>query len=129
MAPPAPVAKTEEPPPVLPPVEELKPESDFRPFMDPRVDKATQRLALKKLFADAHFSTPDPFEPYSIDLTGEDPIPEAMLKTLEHAKRVLFDEEKSEAAQASAAAPAGQQSAPQAAVRTENQDVPDRQDS
>lgn len=127
--PPAPVEKKEEPPPALPPVDQLKPESDFRPFMDPRVDKATRRLALKKLFADAHFSTPDPFEPYSIDLTGEDPIPEAMLKTLEHAKRVLFEEEKSEAATAGAAEQAGEQAAPQASDTTDTRDVADRQDT
>ena len=92
-----PVEKTAEPAPVLPPTEQLKPDSDFTPFMDPRVDKATRREALKKMFADAHFKTIDPFEPYSIDLTGEDPIPEAMLKTLDHARSLLFDEKKEQA--------------------------------
>ena len=87
-----PAAKADEPAPVLPPIEQLKPDSDFRPFMDPRVDLDTRRSALKKLFADAHFKTIDPFEPYSIDLTGEDPIPADMLKTLDHARRLLFDE-------------------------------------
>jgi hypothetical protein len=87
-------AKKAEPAPVLPPIEQLKPDSDFRPFMDPRVDAATRRAALKKLFADGHFKMLDPFEPYSVDLTGEDPIPEEMLKTLDHARRLLFDEKK-----------------------------------
>ena len=89
--------KKDEPAPVLPPVEQLKPDSDFTPFMDPRVDPATRREALKKMFADAHFKAHDPFEPYSIDLTGEDPIPEAMLKTLDHARRLLFEEKKEQA--------------------------------
>ena len=76
----------------LPAIEDLKPDSDFTPFMNPQVDAGTRRLALKQLFTDAHFKTIDPFEPYSIDLTGEEPIPEEMLKTLNHAKRLLFDE-------------------------------------
>jgi hypothetical protein len=82
------------PAPVLPRVEDLKADSDFKPFMDPRVDLATRCSALKKLFTDAHFKVPDAFEPYSIDLTGEDPIPAEMLKTLKHARRLLFDEKE-----------------------------------
>lgn len=124
-APPARVEGKEEPPPSLPPVEQLRPESDFRPFMDHRVDKVTRRLALKKLFVDAHFSTPDPFEPYSIDLTGEDPIPAAMLKTLDHAKRVLFEEEKVEVAKAGATDQSGVETPPQPDVK----DVTDGQDA
>ena len=46
----------------LPPVEALTPESDFKPFMAANVDGATRRAALKKLFADARFNVPDPFE-------------------------------------------------------------------
>jgi hypothetical protein len=84
----------------LPAVETLRPDSDFTPFMAKEVSPETRRDALKKLFTDAHYKTIDPFEPYSIDLTGEDPIPPEMLKTLEHAKRLLF-EEKPEVAKAS----------------------------
>ena len=74
-------------------VEELTPESDFRPFMNANVDPATRREALKKLFAgDAHFNLPDPFEAYSEDYTGGEPIPPEMLKTLNQAKKLLFDE-------------------------------------
>jgi len=87
--------KTEAPMPVLPPIEELKHESDFKPFMDPRVDGDTRRAALKKLFADAHYNVPDPFEAYSEDYTVGEPIPEEMLKTLHHAKKLLFDEPQS----------------------------------
>jgi hypothetical protein len=95
-APPPAQQKQEDPPAPLPPVADLTPESDFKPFMDPRVDPGTRRDALKALFTDSHFKTIDPFEPYSIDLTGEDPIPEAMLKTLNHARRLLFDEKEIE---------------------------------
>ncbi|MGH8704149.1 MAG: DUF3306 domain-containing protein, partial [Burkholderiales bacterium] len=76
-----PAVKQEAPPPALPPVEQLTPESDFAPFMDSRVDEGTRRAALKKLFADARFNVPDPFEAYSGDYTGGEPIPMEMLKT------------------------------------------------
>jgi hypothetical protein len=115
----------------LPPVEELTSESDFKPFMDPRVDAGTRRSALKKLFADAHFGTPDPFEPYSIDLTGEDPIPDAMMKTIHHAKRHLFEEEQ-QAVQSriQAEAEAQAQATPQPqAQETDLKDVAGKQDA
>ncbi len=97
----------------LPAIEDLKPDSDFKPFMDPRVDAGTRRSALKMLFTDAHFNAADPFEPYSIDLTGEDPIPAHTLKTLHHAKRLLFDE-KERAAEGQAAVEAPASTQPQA---------------
>ena len=102
-APPAEARVEPAPAAPLPAIEDLKPDSDYTPFMDPRVDTGTRRSALKKLFTDVHFNAIDPFEPYSIDLTGEDPIPPEMLKTLNHAKRLLFDEpEKVTEAQAPA---------------------------
>ncbi len=89
----APPVKAEEPQAPLPNIEELTPESDFRPFMNANVNPATRRDALKKLFAgDAHFNLPDPFEAYSEDYTGGEPIPPEMLRTLNQAKKLLFDE-------------------------------------
>lgn len=76
----------------LPPVNELTPESDFKPFMHSQVDPGTRRAALKRLFADSRFNVPDPFEAYSEDYTGGEPIPVEMLKTLNQAKRLLFDD-------------------------------------
>lgn len=84
--------KEEAPPPELPKVEALTPESDFRPFMDPRVDGETRRTALKKLFADARFNVADPFEAYSEDYTKSEPIPMEMLKTLNQARKFLLEE-------------------------------------
>ncbi len=91
-----------EPAAALPPVEDLNPESDFTPFMNPRVDGGTRRAALKKLFSDAHYNVPDPFEAYSEDYTKSEGIPLEMLKTLNHAQKLLFDdpEKKIEAAAA-----------------------------
>lgn len=127
-APPAVEQRKEEPIPVLPPVEELKPDSDFKPFMDPRIDKGTRRAALKKLFADAHFNIPDPYEPYSRDF-NEDPIPDEILKTLDQARRLIFDEKapvKEEAKEQVA-----EQAVEQAQENTplEPKDVPGKQDA
>jgi hypothetical protein len=85
------------PAPDLPPVESLAPGSDqFKSFMHPQVKDALRRAALKKLFSDAHFNVPDPFEPYSGDWNIAEPIPQDMLKQLEHAKEVLFGAEEEE---------------------------------
>jgi len=102
----APVAMegANEPPVVLPPVESLTPESDFIPFMNAKVDGDTRRAALKKLFADAHYNVPDPFEAYSEDWTVGEPIPMELLKTLNHAQKLLFDEPEKKAEAATAAA-------------------------
>ncbi len=111
----------------LPALEDLKTDSDFTPFMDQRVDAGTRRSALKKLFTDVHFNAIDPFEPYSVDLTGEDPIPEEMLKNLNHAKRLLFDEPEKIA---EAQAPVDSQASPQPQVHeTDLKDVAGKQDA
>lgn len=115
----------QEPVAPLPPVEGLKPDSDFTPFMDPRVADGTRRSALKKLFGDAHFNEPDLFEPYSLDLTVAETIPEEMLKTLNQAKRLLFDE-KEPVAQAPAETQASRQ--PQA-EEADLKDVAGKQDA
>ncbi len=89
----------------LPPVETLTPESDFKPFMGANVEPGTRREALKKLFADPHYNVHDPFEAYMEDYTKSDPITPEMLKRLDHARHVLF-EEKSEVAKATEQPPA-----------------------
>jgi hypothetical protein len=95
-----PEAKPQEPQtpaPALPPVESLTPESEeFKSFMHPKVKDALRRAALKKLFSDPHFNIPDPYEAYSGDFTGGEPIPPEMLATLNQAKEVLFREEEKE---------------------------------
>jgi len=110
----APVEKpADTPKPDLPPVGELKPESDFSGFMHPKVEDALRRVALKKLFTgDPHFNLPDPFEPYSGDWTVAAPISEEMLRTLNQARTLLLsDEEKQELAKQEAAAAAAAQEA------------------
>jgi hypothetical protein len=80
-------------PPALPPVDKLTPDSDFTGFMQPKVEDALRRAALKKLFSDPHFNIPDPFEAYSGDWTVGEPIPPEMLATLNQAKTLLFDKQ------------------------------------
>jgi hypothetical protein len=108
---PAPQAKDEAAPAPLPPVDSLTPQSDFAPFMQPQVAEALRRVALKKLFADPRFNVPDLNEAYSGDWTGGEPIGEAMLKSLNQARTVLFREEEEERKrrQAEAGAPAEQE--------------------
>ncbi len=91
-APGAPAADAEPP---LPPVESLKGlASDYTGFLKPGVDDNLRRSALKKLFSDPHFENFERFEAYCEDFTKGEPIPLAMLKTLEHAKGLLFDDEE-----------------------------------
>ena len=82
------------PAPALPPVESLTPQSEFAPFMHPKVEDHLRRMALKKLFSDPHFKIPDPFEPFSGDWTGAEPIPPEMLAKLNQARSALFSPEE-----------------------------------
>jgi hypothetical protein len=123
---PAVVKAKEEPAAPLQPVEELNPDSDFTPFMNPQVDGATRSAALKKLFADAHYNIPDPYEAYSGDWTAGEPIPMEMLKRLNHAKKLLFDEPEKTAQAAQASPP----DTPQTEVPPpETKDVAGKQDA
>ncbi|HEX9435153.1 MAG TPA: DUF3306 domain-containing protein [Burkholderiales bacterium] len=116
-----PIEKTEEPAPALPPVESLTPESEFSGFMHPKVKEELRRLALKKLFSDPHFNLPDPFEAYSGDWTGGEPISPELLATLNQARSVLFTEEEKKAAD--------EREAAQKAEGEGKQDEPGRQDT
>jgi hypothetical protein len=92
---PAPAAAAkQEPAEPLPPVDKLTPESDFKPFMNPKVDPETRRSALKKLFADSHFNVPDPYEAYSEDYTKGEAIPLGMLKAINRVRDVAVKGEE-----------------------------------
>src|SRR6266849_8820662 len=90
--------KRQEQPVPLPPIDKMTPDSDFTAFMQPKVEDALRRAALKKLFSDPRFNIPDPFEAYSGDWTGGEPISAEMLATLNQARTLLFSDKK-EAAQ------------------------------
>jgi Protein of unknown function (DUF3306) len=87
-------AAEEKPLAPLPPVDKLTPESDFTGFMHPKVEDALRRTALKTLFRDPHFNTPDPYEPFSGDWTVGEPVSEELLATLNQAKQHVFNENK-----------------------------------
>jgi hypothetical protein len=75
--------------PTMDDVAQLTSESDFSAFVARGVDAAVRRTALKKLFADPHFNTMDRLDVYIDDYTKPSPVSEAMLASLEHAKRAL----------------------------------------
>jgi hypothetical protein len=83
-APPAPPepAPAGGPAPELPPVEKLTLDSDFSAFLHPRVEERLKREALRKLFADPHFSRMDGLDVYIDDYNLPDPLPEGMLEKL-----------------------------------------------
>ena len=121
----APAPKQEEAAaPALPTLDKLTPDSDFAAFMNPKVKDELRRLALKKLFSDPHFNVPDPYEPFSGDWTGGEPISEEMLATLNQARTLLFnkEEEKEQAKDASQALDNG---APVAEQKSETKDDDD----
>ncbi|MCG6876605.1 MAG: DUF3306 domain-containing protein [Betaproteobacteria bacterium] len=82
--------------PDLPPIEELTPESDFRPFMDPRVPDALRRLALKKLYADPHFNVQDMLDDFAEDYTLLETLPAGMADRLAHARRTLLGHDEAD---------------------------------
>jgi len=73
-------------PPELPPLGELTPESDFRPFMQAGVDPAARSAALRRLFADPRFNRMDGMDVYIDDYGKPDPIPHAVLAALNQAR-------------------------------------------
>jgi hypothetical protein len=84
-----PVDDAEKPLPVLPPIAELTPESDYSGFMHPKVDPALRRAALQKLFSDPHFNVMDGLDTYIDDYSQPNPIPPAMLAGLRQAQNIL----------------------------------------
>ncbi len=77
------------PPLVLPSIEELTIESDFRGFFHPKADVNLRRMALKKLFSDPHFNVMDGLDTYIDDYSISDPLPPEMLAQLKHAQKII----------------------------------------
>lgn len=123
------------PPPAqeLPPVESLTLESDYRAFLQPNVSPELRRTALKKLFGDPHFhfDRMDKLDTYIDDYSIEDPISDEMMKTLDHARHILFDDRKPPAKDDAAVAAADntEADAPPAAIEPRKKNDDPRQDS
>lgn len=101
-APPSGAEQQERPLPTLADVARLTPESDYSAFVAKGVDKAVQRMALKKLFADPNFAVMDGLDIYISDYNQSAPLTDAMLASLKHApgvlNRLLGDDEEDKAA-------------------------------
>lgn len=80
----------------LPPVESLTFDSDFSAYLRANIDESLKRAALKKLLHDPRFNIMDGLDTYIDDYSKDDPIPDEMLKKLDHARGILFPEEKQE---------------------------------
>jgi len=81
------------PSPDLPAVESLTLESDFSAFLQPKVDEALKRQALKKLFSDPHFNVMDGLDTYIDDYSLPDPISADVVRDMVQS-RYIFDPPK-----------------------------------
>ena len=84
-------AKAQEPQPApeLPPLDQINYESDFKAFMDKRVDDGLRRLALKRLFGDPRFNVCDGLDDYAEDYSALEDLPPEMVELQRHAQRIL----------------------------------------
>ena len=73
----------------LPPVDSLTFDSDFRGFLQPKVDEVVKRAALKKLFNDPRFNVMDGLDVYIDDYSQPDPLPREWLQELASARNIL----------------------------------------
>jgi hypothetical protein len=76
-------------PVTLPALDTLTIDSDYTPFMQPGVDDAVKRGALKKLFADPRFNVMDGLDVYIDDYSKPDPIDPAIVRTLVQARYIF----------------------------------------
>ena len=77
----------------LPPVESLTIDSDFRAFLEPKVDEGLRRQALRQLFRDPHFNVMDGLDVYIDDYSIPDPISPEIVRQLVQG-RYIFDPPK-----------------------------------
>ena len=97
--PPAPRASTAAAPGVSAPqalsaLDSLEFSSDFSAFMADEVEDGLRRVALQKLFHAEHFNVMDGLDVYTEDYNNFEPIGEELLRNLNQARGLLFDDEK-----------------------------------
>ena len=103
--------------------------SEYKDFLKPGVDETLKRAALKKLFSDPHFgfANMDKLDIYVDDYSIEDPIPEALLRSLNQSKNLFLFETKEEETERKAlgspGAPGAGASRPAALERSAETDV------
>lgn len=69
----------------------LTPDSDFGQFLRQEISEEVRRKAMKTLFADPQFNVMDGLDIYIDDYSISEPIPEAMMATLNHARGLLSE--------------------------------------
>lgn len=121
-----PPVQAEGPPPELPPIDSLTPESDFSAFMHKKVDEKLRRAALAKLFGDPAFNVVDGLDDYAEDYTQLETLAEGVAATLEHAKRTLRrgDPDPETETEAEAEAEAETEAEPQMLAQAEGANSP-----
>lgn len=77
----------------LPAAESLEFSSDFTAYMQTGVEKVLRRAALQKLFQTEHFNVMDGLDVYVDDYNSFEPIDEELLRKLNQARGLLFDDE------------------------------------
>ena len=82
------------PPPPLPPIESLTPESDFVPFMQAEVDPGLKRRAFKKLIEDPRYNIMDGLDVYIDDYSKPDPLPQGWLEKMNQVKHLGMQDVK-----------------------------------
>ncbi|MCX7175080.1 MAG: DUF3306 domain-containing protein [Proteobacteria bacterium] len=79
--------------PALPAPDSLEFSSDFTGFMADEVEDGLRRVALQKLFHAEHFNVMDGLDVYIDDYNSFEPIGEELLKNLNQARGLLFDDQ------------------------------------
>jgi len=120
---PAKADETPQPAPELPPVDQLNYDSDFKAFMDKRVDDRLRRIALKKLFTDPQFNVTDGLDDYAEDYSALEDLTTEMVERQLHARRILRGTEPEEkaATEKPGMVQPKQRSADQVAARSDEQ--------
>jgi len=74
----------------LPALDSLSFESDFKAFLQAKVEEGVKRAALKKLFSDPRFNVMDGLDVYIDDYSKGETLTPEMVALLEHAKSTLL---------------------------------------
>jgi hypothetical protein len=81
------------PPLELPPLETLTAESDFGAFMQPGVDGALRRAALRKMFRNPIYGIVDELDPFRADFAAFTPLGDTITSDMKfHAERLLREQ-------------------------------------